>query len=401
MAVPAENPVIPSSEEHKPPREPLARKTSELIYSYTATKRFRDATTNDTEKPSSSSSPSHHTLSLDFDDSGEFLLTSRSDSTLQIYSATSGKHTNTLFSQKYGCHLARFTHTPTTCIYASTKNDHAIRHLSTHDNAYINYFAGHTGQVTDIALSPRSDAFVSCGEDNTVRYWDLHTPHARFQLQMETPYLCAYDPTGFVVAIASPSTSSIILYDSRYLDQIPFHAFDLAPIEAQHIPHDNTHLNWSGLEFANDGKSILLSTTGTGHYLLDAFDGELKGFLSRPNYPHPAKASLSATRRNPPGYVSDTSRPLGQTDACFTSDGRFVVSSTGSEDPNSGLAIYDTDPSVLTTPNQLIMPTHVLAGHGQAGRVDLVACNPRWHLIATAERDVVFWGADEETARRE
>ncbi len=61
--------------------------------------------------------------SVDFDDTGELALVSRDDDTLQIYNCKEGKHAKELKSQKYGVHLARFTHHAQAVIYASTKVD--------------------------------------------------------------------------------------------------------------------------------------------------------------------------------------------------------------------------------------------------------------------------------------
>lgn len=61
--------------------------------------------------------------SLDFDDTGELAIVSRSDDTLQIYNIKEGKHAKELKSQKYGVDLARFSHHSQSVIYASTKKD--------------------------------------------------------------------------------------------------------------------------------------------------------------------------------------------------------------------------------------------------------------------------------------
>jgi COMPASS component SWD2 len=61
--------------------------------------------------------------SLDFDDSGEFCIATGDDETLQLYDCRLGKHSKTLYSKKYGCHLARFTHLNSNVIYASTKEN--------------------------------------------------------------------------------------------------------------------------------------------------------------------------------------------------------------------------------------------------------------------------------------
>ena len=68
-------------------------------------------------KPSGSTS----VTSLDFDNEGGLLLTSESDSSMQVYNIKEGKHHKTLLSQKYGCMHALFAHAPGTIIHSSTK----------------------------------------------------------------------------------------------------------------------------------------------------------------------------------------------------------------------------------------------------------------------------------------
>lgn len=50
-------------------------------------------------------------------------MTSESDETIQIYNVKDGLHNKTLLSKKYGVKLARFTHTSSSIIYASTKQN--------------------------------------------------------------------------------------------------------------------------------------------------------------------------------------------------------------------------------------------------------------------------------------
>lgn len=50
-------------------------------------------------------------------------MTSESDETIQIYNVKEGTHSKTLLSKKYGVKLAKFTHTSSSIIYASTKQN--------------------------------------------------------------------------------------------------------------------------------------------------------------------------------------------------------------------------------------------------------------------------------------
>lgn len=62
-------------------------------------------------------------LSIDYDDEGELIMISASDETIQIYNVKEGRHDKSLLSKKYGVKLARFTHTSSSIIYASTKQN--------------------------------------------------------------------------------------------------------------------------------------------------------------------------------------------------------------------------------------------------------------------------------------
>ncbi|KAI9816753.1 MAG: member of Set1p complex, histone methyl transferase [Pycnora praestabilis] len=344
--------------------QPTTQKVSDVISIFRPTKLFRPP------KPETSFT------SLDFDDSGEFLLAACDDESLQLYNCKEGKHMKTLFSKKYGAHLARFTHHSQSVLYASTKVDDTIRYLSTHDNQFLRYFKGHTAPVTSLALSPASDTFLSCSLDNTVRLWDLRSPNASGQLLLGGPYFATYDPSATVLAIASPPTHSVLLYDLRNYDKPPFATFDLVKHEANYTPK-SIGREWTKLEFSNDGKSLLIGTNGPGHFLLDAFDGHMKAFLTRKPGP---------TGRTPPGPGPRTGVP-GQGDMCFSPDGRYVIGGAGAQD----MVVWDTT-MTPAGPEKILKPITDLPFKGRAA---VVGFNPRHNLIVSADKEVVFWLPDE------
>lgn len=323
--------------------------------------------------------------SLDFDDSGELAIVARTDDTLQIYNCKEGKHAKELKSQKYGVHLARFTHHAQSILYASTKVDDTIRYLSTHDNSYIRYYRGHTAPVTCITLCPSNDTFLSCAHDHTVRLWSLSSPNYIGQLKLHAPYLATYDPSASVIAIASPPTQSILLYDLRNFDKPPFQTFDLQPFESRFNPQGagsrrRGESNWTKLEFSNDGRHMLIGTAGEGHYVLDAFDGVLKHYCVRQH-------EEDASSRRAPGS-SGTSAPVGQGDVCFSPDGRYLIGGSGAE---GSMLVWDvekesSEDKILTDEAQL----------PAMGRHEVVAYNPRTNMICSADKDVVMWLPDPE-----
>lgn len=322
--------------------------------------------------------------SLDFDDSGEFLLASRSDDTIQLFNTKAGQHAKELKSQKYGSALARFTHHSTAIIYASTKVDDGIRYLSMHDNNFIRYFRGHMGRVTSLALSPQNDQFMSASMDDTVKLWDCRSPNAQGQLNFTAPWLTAYDPSANVIAIASPPAQCIALYDLRNYDKPPFATFDMEKVEAQFKSNgQKPGQGWLGMEFSNNGKYILISTNGMGHYVLDAFSGDLVYFLGRPN-------GADVQHRAPgdklqPSDEGDTASYV-QSNACFSPDGRYVIGGNARE---TGLLVWDCEEGLKD--GSVLEPLTELPSQKSA---KVVAYNPRHNLLASADKELVMWLPD-------
>ncbi|PSN66078.1 WD repeat-containing protein 82 [Corynespora cassiicola Philippines] len=351
-----------------PPSGPQTQRVSDVIANFRPSRRFKP--------PSSATS----VTSLDFDDTGELAIVARDDDTLQIYNCKEGKHAKELKSQKYGVHLARFSHHAQSIIYASTKVDDTIRFLSTHDNSYIRYFKGHTDTVTSIALCPSSDKFISCSRDNTVRLWDLQSTNYQGLLRLHAPYLATYDPSATVIAIASPPTHSVLLYDVRNYDKSPFASFDLIDIDQRFLGAQGGE--WTKMEFTNDGKSLVIGTSGAGHFVLDAFSGELTHFCYRKT----GSTGRLGPSASPPAQTANGAGPaLGQGDVCATPDGQYLIGGHGEE----GLLVWDI--SKPANPNNYLEPMEILPG---AGKGAVVGYNPRTNLLASADKELYLWQPD-------
>ena len=249
----------------------------------------------------------------------------------------------------------------------------AIRYLATHDNSFIRYFEGHEGAVTNLSLHPGADNFISCSVDNTVRVWNIGTRQWTGKLYLNTPYLSAWDPSGNVFAVASPSSGSILLYDYRNYEKAPFAVFDVVKVRGQADP-EAAFRGWTKLEFSNDGKHLLLGSRGDGHFLIDAFDGSLKAYLKKPG---------PGTRRLAVGET-DGGNAESSGECCFAPDGRYVLSGAKTD-----LVVWDT----LMTPgsDKVLEPAHVLEEKRETA---VVAYNPRYNMIATADQDLTFWLPD-------
>ncbi|KAF4217794.1 hypothetical protein CNMCM8980_008458 [Aspergillus fumigatiaffinis] len=370
MSEAQQQPQVPSQQSQ--PQAPMqTQKVSDIIRSFRPAKAFKG----------SKQEHSNYVTSLDFDDQGDYLVASGDDETIQVFDIKEGKSTKSVPSKKYGAHLARFTHHSRQVLHASTKVDDSLRLLDLHNEGYVRYFSAHTDKVTCLALSPGSDAFISCSKDDTVALWDLSSRNAQGKLKLATPYLVAFDPSASVIAIASQSTSSVLLYDFRNYDKAPFSTFDLAPYEERYTPSTRGRA-WTRLEFSNDGKHLMVGTDFHGHFILDAFEGNIKAFLLGKNG--------SAGRAAP---VSTTGKPLGQGDACFTPDGRYVLGGSGDQ---SDVLVWD----MQQTPdaNSLLQPMAKLPNRG---RTAILEYNPRYNMLATADKEVVFWLPEENSRSAE
>ncbi|KAM0334039.1 hypothetical protein ACHAQA_001059 [Verticillium albo-atrum] len=350
-------------------------RVSEVIQSFRPTKLFRRDDIKDGR-------PTPHVLSLDFDDPGELLMTSESDETIQIYNVREGRHEKSLLSKKYGVKLAKFTHTTSSIIYASTKQNDQIRYLATHDNSFIRYFEGHEKAVTCLAVHPGTDNFISCGKDDTVRLWDIKSKQWCGQLFLNQPTLAAYDPSGNVFGVASPSSGAVLLYDCRNFDKAPFAVFDVVEACCT-VDKDFTMKGWTKLEFSNDGKHILLGTRGNGHFLLDAFDGHLKAYLRKPEGGTRRRAAGEAAE----GFIGgadDGTSSESSGDCSFTVDGRYVLSGSKKD-----VLVWDTQSA--PSDEQILDPLTVLEDKREAA---VLAWNPRYNFFATADEEVLFWVPD-------
>lgn len=362
----------PTLRKSKPASLLTMAKVSDVIANYRPVKLFRREDEDEDSKNAS-------VLSIDFDDQGDLLMTSHDDETIQIYSVKNGTYIKKVPSKKYGVKLAKFAHTQSCILYASTKADHAIRYLTTHDNSFVRYFKGHEATVTCLAVHPGADNFVSCSKDDTVRIWDANSSNCCGKLYLTQPYLAAFDPSAHVLAIASHACQTILLYDYRNYEKSPFATFDILEFAEEAFPSGKiAEAKWTKIEFSNDGKCLLVATT-MGHFIVDAFSGKLKSYLVRPKGHTDRLAPGEAPKEDGYGPKIESSG-----DVCFTQDGRYVVGGSGSEN------VYVWDTSMMNESKRLDS-LHTLDFQGTAA---VLAFNPRYNFFASADKDVVMWAPD-------
>jgi COMPASS component SWD2 len=125
-------------------------------------------------------------------------------------------------------------------------------------------------------------------------------------LTIPSPAFAAFDPTGIIFAVVSHPLSTVMLYDLRNYDKEPFSIFPITDDGyLQNLSYPPRMPEFSKLEFSNDGKSILVGTTGGVHYILDAYEGGMKSRLI--------------------DHTANTLSGLSSGDVCFTPDGKYVI----------------------------------------------------------------------------
>ncbi|XP_063713618.1 WD repeat-containing protein 82-B-like [Symsagittifera roscoffensis] len=287
--------------------------------------------------------------SIDFSEDGTTLISSSDDDSIQIYDVVKGVPGKTLFSKKYGVDIIRYTHQANCVIYSSNKIDDTLRYLSVHDNKYIRYFAGHSKKVVTLCMSPVDDTFLSGSLDKTIRLWDLRSTNCQGLMNLPGRPVAAFDPEGLIFA-AGINSEMIKLYDLRSFDKGPFSTFRLQQDKA---------CDWTGMKFSNDGKMILISTSGSIIRLVDAFQGNLLQTFT--------------------GFNNTRNAPL---EASFTPDAQFVLS--GSSDGKLHAWSCETGAKISTMEGK------------QSSTIYNVQFNPKYMMLASTCNQMSFWIPDIE-----
>ncbi|XP_020809228.1 WD repeat-containing protein 82 [Drosophila serrata] len=284
------------------------------------------------------------TVSLDFSRDGRRLLTCN-PSKITIYDCGRQAALCQVNLQHYWPKVACFAQQDTRVLHSASKYDCAIRCLDLETRHCVRLFSGHSRFAHLLLSQPGSqDVFISAGRDDQVYVWDFRsTTYTHHLKDLQRP-LCAFDPAGLVFA-TSTGTERIEIYDVRMLGVEPCQKFDY---------QFSGDAKWTQLQFAPDGKSLLLSTDQSWCFSVNAFDG---------------KYLQSYT-----GYANDKRELL---EATYSPDSQFVLSGADA----GRIHIWRADSG---------NPVAVLKGNN-VGAVRCLRFNPQLTMFVSSDQLIVFW----------
>ncbi|XP_016956427.1 WD repeat-containing protein 82 [Drosophila biarmipes] len=285
-----------------------------------------------------------HKLSLDFSPDGRRLLAC-DRSALSVFSSTRQTELCQVHMHHYLPEVACFAQQNTRALHSTSKYDYAIRCLDLESRHCVRVFSGHSKSVHRLACQPGNDnVFVSVGRDDQVYLWDFRSSTHTYQMKRLRGPLVAFDPAGLVLA-TSTDTERIEIHDVRMLGEQPCLKF---------VYQVNDKAKWTQLQFAPDGKTMLLSTDHSWCFSVSAFDGTFKQSFT--------------------GYANQLRQPL---DATYTPDSQFILS--GADEGR--IHIWRAQDGY---------PVAVLKGNN-VGPVRCLRFNPRATMFVSSDLLIAFW----------
>ena len=148
--------------------------------------------------------------------------------------------------------------------------------------------------------------------------------------------------------------------------------------------HDLIPRAWTKLEFSNDGQFVLIGTSSpVGHYVLDAFHGKVHCILVLSH-----TFERSDVEKFRVSSLQHPSAAQAQGDLVFSPDSRYVIS--GGTSGGDKVVIWDLQGRIGK--DKSLLPLGYLPHNRTIG---ILGWNPRYNMIASADKDVVMWVPDE------
>ncbi|VEN50753.1 unnamed protein product [Callosobruchus maculatus] len=220
-----------------------------------------------------------------WNETGEYILSGSDDQHLVItngydYKVKANYHT----SHRANIFSAKFLPSTNDTQIVSCAGDGVILHtdLNRPQETYDSQFNCHAGTTTYEVITIPHDpfSFLSCGEDGTVRWFDLRTKSSCYKQRCNEDIIISCQRAVTALAI-SPTTSyqlaigcadsMVRIYDRRKLSTQPGEHLLAQPFCTFVAPHFGTdrHYRITSLSYSNDGQDMLVSYSSDYLYLFN------------------------------------------------------------------------------------------------------------------------------------
>lgn len=220
-----------------------------------------------------------------WNDSGEYILSGSDDQNLVITNGHNYKvKANYCTSHHANIFSAKFLPCTNDMQIVSCSGDGIILHtdLNRPQETYDNQFNCHAGTTTYEVITIPNDphSFLSCGEDGTVRWFDLRTKSSCDKQRCKEDILVSCQRAVTALAISPTAShqlaigcadSTVRIYDRRYLSTQPGEHLLAQPFCTFVAPHfgDDRHYRITSLSYSNDGQDMLVSYSSDYLYLFN------------------------------------------------------------------------------------------------------------------------------------
>ncbi|KAJ8977896.1 hypothetical protein NQ317_012397 [Molorchus minor] len=218
-----------------------------------------------------------------WNETGEYILSGSDDQHLVITNGHNYKvKTNYCTSHHANIFSAKFLPCTNDNQIVSCSGDGIILHtdLNRPQETYDNQFNCHAGTTTYEVITIPNDpnSFLSCGEDGTVRWFDLRSKSSCYKQRCKDDILVSCQRAVTALAISPTSShqlavgcadSTVRIYDRRFLSTQPEEHLLAQPFCTFVAPQfeDDRHYRITSLSYSNDGQDMLVSYSSDYLYL--------------------------------------------------------------------------------------------------------------------------------------
>ncbi|XP_019761991.2 DDB1- and CUL4-associated factor 6 isoform X1 [Dendroctonus ponderosae] len=223
-----------------------------------------------------------------WNDKGTLILSGSDDQHLMVTNGFNHKiEANYYTSHKANIFSAKFLPCTNDQQIVSCSGDGIVLHtdLSRQQDTYHNQFLCHGGTTTyEVMTVPDNPhTFMSCGEDGTVRWFDLREKSSCTQQRCKDDILIscqraitalAVSPTASHQLAVGCADSTVRIYDRRYLSVTPGEHLLAQPFCTFMAPKfgEERHYRITSLNYDSDGKDMLVSYSSDYLYLFNVQD---------------------------------------------------------------------------------------------------------------------------------